>query len=151
MPAAKVFLSVYSVSLSVSVWVALDVGCKTAPPPDPDMTAILQTLTYDTTFPPITAVPPVTPMDDSVQPPQTQASVPRKTVSTPAKSEKPFLGNIRDGLRTAGALVMLGTINIFEAILGFDDEPADSSPRGQADQNLKHWLDDRDRWLRESR
>jgi hypothetical protein len=151
MPAAKVFLSVYSLSGLVSVLVAFDVGCKTAAPPDPDITAILQTLTYDTSFPPVTPVPPVDPMDESVGASQTQASAPRKTVATPTKSETTFLGNIRDGLRTTRDLVLLGTITVIEAIFGFYDPPEDSSPRGQADRNLNKWLDDRDRWRRENR
>ena len=151
MPAAKIFLSVYSLSVWVSVWVAFDVGCKTAAPPDPEMTAILQTLTYDTSFPPANAVPTVPPIDDSVQSSQTQAPAPHQTVATPAKSEKTFLGNIRDALRTTCDFVLLGTLYAFGAMLGFEDAPVDSSPRGQADQNLNQWLDARDRWLREAR
>jgi len=151
MPAAKALLSAYSLSGLVSVLVAFDVGCKTAAPPDPDITAILQKLTYDTSFPPITDVPPVDPPVESAGAPQTQASVPRKTVATPTKSETTFLDNIRDGLRTARDLVLLGTITVIEAIFGFHDPPFDSSPRGQADRNLNKWLDDRDRWRREDR
>ncbi len=113
-------------------------GCHTARPKNPEFDTLLQSVTYDTSLPPLPHAQTVS----YVQPDSTETQDPD------LQPEPRSIGkSVGDGVKATAALVVWGMIKVVESTLGFDDDKNDdSTPRGRADQDRDRWIADRDRW-----
>ena len=127
-----------------AILLALTIGCRTPSRPDPKITALLQTVSYDTTVPPMPA---------SVRSREDPAPTLTPTSAPPPDQNQTFRKAIGDGLKLTAALFVYGTVKVVGTMLGFDDEDDvyESTPRGRADRDLIYWVEARERWKREDR
>jgi hypothetical protein len=126
-----------SKTTTLTILLLLLAGCRTAQKDVTEIDTILKTVSYDTSVP-ASPAPSKVQTTSLVEPIDTNTTMPDRVQSVQKIVSK--------GFRTTVGVVMFGVIKVVESALGNDDDDEDSTPRGKADQNLRQWIDERDRW-----